>query len=97
MSVLVAGECLGVESREVEHNGNSWIQREVAVLDGLNVVKCDVSKNFAGDLPSRGDVVVMEVSVRAFSFRAGGAGVGYQAVARRSDLEAAFASVLVRD
>lgn len=97
MAILIAGECLGVESREVEHNGNSWIQREVAVLDGLNVVKADVGREFKGDLPTRGEVVVLEASVRAFSFRAGGAGIGYQVTARRSDLEEAFALVLARD
>lgn len=89
--LLVIGECRGVTSENVEWNNQRWIEEtlhvEIVGGDSVRTEAIRVGKDFRGSKPDKGDLVALEVSVRAFTRKGGGAGYGFTAWSRASEVE----------
>lgn len=94
MSTLVIGECLGVTTRQAGNAEKSWEETVIVVLDSMRTEQVPVAsvEKFRGALPEPGEVVALDVKVRAFTRREGGAGYAYTAFGRVSSVEAALPS-----
>lgn len=87
---LLIGECLGIEERTAGQEPNTWVERSIVVLDGTNVDKAVMVRDFKGAAPTKGEQVCIEVGVRAYSTRSGGAGYGFSAFGRSKVAEDAL-------
>lgn len=93
MSTLVVGECLAVETRRAGKGDNTWDETLIRVFDGRNVEVVAVGSvdKFRGALPGRGEVVALEVGIRAWkSDKTGSVGYAVTAFGRSSAVEAAL-------
>lgn len=70
----IVGKVLGTERVKGEgQDGSTWDFVRVHVLSGLEVTKCRVGDDWAGPLPSEGEDIDCEVTIRPFSGRNGAA------------------------
>lgn len=87
MSLVLAGDCLGVREEAVERGGQSWIETSIVVLDGYTTAFARVVKDFQGELPKQGDKVAIRVGVRCYKKRDGSAAYAYTAFGREPAIE----------
>lgn len=92
MSTIVVGECLGVTTRQAGNAQNSWEETIIVVLDSMRVEQVPVAsvEKFRGELPTAGEVVALDVKVRAFARREGGTGYAFTAFGRVPSIESAL-------
>jgi len=95
MSTLVVGEVLGITTRQAGKPGNQWEETVVVVLDGMRTEQVPIASvdKFRGAIPQAGEVVALEVAVRAFKRKDESVGYGYTAFGRSERVEAALESV----
>ena len=94
MSLLVVGECAGIERRPRRNpnNGETWEDVVIGVQKPggrLGVTEVTAVRDFRGDLPERGDLVAIEAGVRAFKTQ-GGVGYALTAFGRNTSIEDAL-------
>lgn len=80
MATLIVGECLGVTTRKAGPRNDpakQWDETVVVVLDGMHTDQVPIASvdKFRGAVPTAGEIVALEVGVRAYS---GKNGIGYQ-------------------
>lgn len=85
--MFLAGEVRGVSERQGTTDSGSYTFVELHVLDGLNMHRVSLGRDFGAMVPRVGEQLVAEVSVRAFKRRDGGAGFGLTALRRVDDSE----------
>lgn len=90
MATLVTGECLGVTEEHVSHQGKSWVQQEIHLLDGVHTRVVRVAREFRGTLPEKGDMVVLTAFARAWKSKNGNVGLSWTALGRSAEAEAAL-------
>ena len=80
MGLMVSGEVLGVERREVRPRSGAdpFEQRTLHVLSGIDKYELRAARDFVL-LPGQGELVTLEVAVSGF--RRGDGGVGIQLTA----------------
>lgn len=96
--MLVAGTCVGITTRQAGAPGNEFTETKIHVLDETGLIPRTVEavavRDFAGTMPGRGELVVLDVFARAFKLRDGGIGQALTATGRNSDMESALSGVL---
>jgi hypothetical protein len=94
MGAVVTGTCLGVTQQERGSGEKQFTATTIHVLDGVHKTELDVARNFAGPMPTQGELVAIDVYVSAWVGRAGTGNVQYRAAGRNKVIEdALFASV----
>lgn len=91
MTLLVTGEVDRIQEREAGLPGNTWIEKTIVVRDWGQTLFVTVGRQMDEDgaVPSVGERVALDVSVRSYvSKKTGEAGHGYTAHRRNSEAEA---------
>jgi hypothetical protein len=97
MTMLVVGELRDVAERVAGREPNTWTEHVAYVLAGRVVTQVVIAQGqsftFRGDVPSSedvGTVVALEVGVRAYTTKDGGARYSLTAFGRSAEVESAL-------
>jgi len=99
MTMLVVGELRDVAERVAGREPDTWVERVAYVLAGRVVTQVVIAqgKNFTfrGDVPTTAEVgqrVALEVGVRAYATKDGGARYALTAFGRSAEVESALST-----
>lgn len=80
--IVLSGRVVDVTQRTAgPQGGQQWTEDVVHVLDGRRVIDVKAGRDF-GPLPAIGEDVALDVWLRPYVTKAGGAGIGFTASGR---------------
>lgn len=92
MRAIVTGECLGVTEEQRGQGDRQFTLVKIHLVEGVDKVEVEKTRDFDGALPQRGEIVAVEVSISPWSTASGAKGLNIKGLRRVPEVEELLAT-----